>query len=153
MKGLRPQSAAAAVTLMSSAASVSGEEDSKRVVYLTYQLCAGHVRAMLRAFSCSLSRAGSRARMRGSVHLAVFRLPAQRDCLLWPTFITYTCIRRQSLIGDLCEIFGECALPHSSVCVGRRQLTCSPSCNGVSRGLYGVVCFFLIGPPCVSQWG
>ena len=27
-----------------------------------------------------------------------------------------------------------------------------PSYNGMSKGLYGNMCFYLFGPPCVSQW-
>ena len=93
-----------------------------------------------------LSRFASENARIGTSRRFYAKLPAQRDCLLWPTAILYTCIYRQSPIDDLNEIICECATPRV-----KRRLTYLPSYNGLSRGLNGVVCFFLIGPPCASQ--
>ena len=86
--------------------------------------------------------------MRGSVHLVVFMLEyLLREMVIYCPQLSYTpvfAVRAFMLI--LVRLF--VGAPNQ----GGVATYVLPSCNGMSRGLYGDVCFFLIGPPCVSQW-
>ena len=77
-------------------------------------------------FACENARIGTSRRFYA-------RIPAQRDCLRWPTAIIYTCIYRQSLIDDLSEIICECATPGWSGDPRIRHL--ATACQGVSMAL------------------
>ena len=86
--------------------------------------------------------------MRGSVHLVVFMLVyLLRETVFYSLQLSDTpVISGRDLLMILVRLFvGSPNLAGMAAHV-------LPSFKGMSRGLYGIMCFYLFGPPCVSQW-